>query len=90
MPAEQLIQHLARLRGLSRRQARGLSDQGLTVLEAFGLVEVERVPVLRGGGEANRYGNVKVVRDKIDLADARRRKRQAEDDRCEELEKGEI
>lgn len=81
MRAEELIQHLAWLRGLSRRQARGLRDRGLAVLEAFRLVEVERFPVLRGGGDANRYGSVRVVRDNIDLADSCRRKQQAEDDR---------
>jgi hypothetical protein len=80
MQAEELIQHLARLRGLSRRQATGLRNRGLTVLEAFRLVEIERFPAVRGGRETSVYGNVRIVRDKIDKKDARRRRQQAEDD----------
>jgi len=80
MQAEELIQHLARLRGLSRRQATGLRNRGLTVLEAFRLVETERLPAVRGGQATSVYGDVRIVRDKIDKKDARRRKQQAEDD----------
>ena len=80
MQAEELIQHLARLRGLSRRQATGLRNRGLTVLEAFGLIEVERFSAVRGGRETSVYGDVRIVRDKVDKKDARRRKQQAEDD----------
>jgi len=80
MQAEGLIQHLARLRGLSRRQATGLRNRGLTVLEAFRLVETERFPAVRGGRETSAYGNVRIVRNKIDKMDARRRRQQAEDD----------
>jgi len=79
MRAEELIRHLARLRGLSCRQATGLRNRGLAVLEAFRLVEVERFPAVRGGRETSVYGNVRIVRDKIDKKDARRRKQQAED-----------
>ena len=80
MQAEELIQQLARLRGLSRRQATGLRNRGLTVLEAFRLVEVERLPAMRGGQATSVYGDVRIVQDKIDKKDARRRKQQAEDD----------
>ncbi|HUT61275.1 MAG TPA: hypothetical protein VNA25_25785 [Phycisphaerae bacterium] len=80
MQAEELTQHLARLRDLSRQQATGLRNRGLTVLEAFRLVEVERFPAVRGGRETSVYGNVRIVQDKIDKKDARRRKQQAEDD----------
>ena len=80
MQAEELTQHLARLRGLSRRQATGLRNRGLTVLEAFRLIEVKRLPAVRGGQATSVYGNVRIVRDKIDKKDARRRKQQAEDD----------
>jgi len=80
MQAEELSQHLARLRDLSRRQATGLRNRGLTVLEAFRLVEVKRLPAVRGGRETSVYGNVRIVHNKIDKKDARRRKQQAEDD----------
>ena len=80
MQAEELSQHLARLRDLSRRQATGLRNRGLTVLEAFRLVEVERLPAMRGGQATSVYGDVRIVQDKIDKKDARRRKQQAEDD----------
>jgi hypothetical protein len=80
MQAGELTEHLARLRGLSHRQAMGLRNRGLTVLEAFRLVEVERFPAVRGGRETSVYGNVRIVRDKINKKDARRRKQQAEDD----------
>ena len=80
MQAGELTEHLARLRGLSHRQAMGLRNRGLTVLEAFRLVEVERLPAVRGGRETSVYGNVRIVRDKINKKDARRRKQQAEDD----------
>jgi hypothetical protein len=79
MQAEELTQHLARLRGLSRRQATGLRNRGLTVLEAFRLIEVKRLPAVRGGQATSVYGNVRIVRDKIDKKDARWRRQQAED-----------
>ena len=85
LQAQELIQHLARLRGFSRPQAAGLRNRGLAVLEAFRLVEIERLPTAGGGGERSVYGNVKVVGNRIDKADARRRREQAEDDRWIEM-----
>jgi hypothetical protein len=77
MQAEQLARHLARIRGLARRQAGGLRNRGLTVLEAFRLIEVERLLTVRGGHATSVYGNVSIVRDRIDEREARRRKKQA-------------
>jgi len=77
MQAEELTQHLARLRDLSRRQAGGLRNRGLTILEAFRLVEIERFPAVRGGHATSVYGNVGVVRDDIDERETHQRKRKA-------------
>jgi hypothetical protein len=77
MQAEQLTQHLAQIRGLARRQAGGLRNRGLTVLEAFRLIEVERLPTVRGSHATSIYGNVSIVRDRIDEREARRRRKQA-------------
>ena len=85
MQAEELTQHLARIRDLSRRQAGGLRNRGLTILEAFRLVEVERLPAGRGGRATSAYGNVSIVRDRIDKRDACQRKRQATADAWNEM-----
>ena len=85
MQAKELTQHLARIRNLSHRQASSLRNQGLTVLEAFRLVEIERLPTVRGGQATSIYGNVRVLRDNINEREARRRKKKTEVDAWNEM-----
>ena len=75
--AAELTERLAELRRLSRRQANGLRNQGLFVLEAFALIEIERVPAERGGRPTSNYGSVRVIRDTVDEQDARAKQEQA-------------
>ena len=75
MQAEGITQKLAQLREISRRQATGLRNRGLTVLEAFGLVKIERFTAVRSSRPTNVYGNVSIILDKIDEKAARRKKK---------------
>jgi hypothetical protein len=75
-PAEEVTRTLAQLRGSSHRQANGLRNRGLTVLEAFRLIEIERLPAERGGRATSAYGNVSIIRERIDEKEARERKKQ--------------
>jgi hypothetical protein len=68
--ATELTDRLAERRRRSRRQANGLRNQGLFVLEAFGLIEVERLPVERGGRGTSTYGCVPIIRDRMDEKEA--------------------
>lgn len=65
MQGEDLIQRLAQLRGWSRRKANELRNRGLFVLEAFDLVEIERLPAA-GGRSTSAYGLVEIVHEDID------------------------
>jgi hypothetical protein len=77
MPGEELTRCLAQIRGLSRRQAGGLRNQGLKVLEVFGLVEIERCPPAHEGRPTRGYGRISIIRENIDKRQARERRDQA-------------
>jgi hypothetical protein len=83
--AEELTQNLAELRGLSHRQAHGLRNRGLTVLEMFDLIAIERVPLIRVGYTAVTYGGVKIIRNAINEKLVRKKKMQAEMRRCHKI-----
>lgn len=87
MPAEELTQNLMHLRKFSRRQAHGLRNRGLTVLEAFDLIDIKRNPTFRGGGVSITYGEVKIIRDQIDKKLARKKKKQAQANRYNKMVK---
>jgi len=74
LDAEMLTDQLATAHDLSRKQARGVRNSGLTVLEAFGLIEIERLPAERGGRPSSTYGQVRIVADRINEVAARRKK----------------
>ena len=65
MHAGDITERLAQLKGLSHRQANGLRNRGFTVLEAFELIEIERLPAGGQGLAATAYGRVQIVRDEI-------------------------
>jgi len=77
LQAEELTRRLAELRNVSRRQARGLRNRGLTVLEAFDLIEIERIPAPRGSRRAASYGSVSIIRGEINVKAARQKKDEA-------------
>lgn len=85
MQAEALTKYLAQLRGYSRRQAHGLRNRGLAVLEAFELIEIERFHAICERGHRITYGSVAIIRNKIDEKQAQAKKKQAETDRRNEM-----
>ena len=46
------------------------------MLEAFRLIEIVRLPAERGGRATSAYGNVSIIRERIDEKEARERKKQ--------------
>lgn len=85
VPAEELSRSLAQLRDSSHRQAHGLRNRGLTVLEAFGLIEIERFPAVRGGHPTSAYGSVSIIRDRIDEKEMRKKKKRVMANRWNEV-----
>ena len=83
MPAEALTRTLAQLRGLSHRQANGLRNRGLFVLEAFGLIEIGRLPAVEGNRSGSAYDYIQVVCEDIDGKAGREKKETTTDNRTE-------
>ncbi len=77
LEAERLTVRLAQLRDFSRRQANGLRNRGLTVLETFELIEIERFAAVCTGRSRATYGSVRIIRDKIDEKAAHEKKKEA-------------
>lgn len=75
--ADALTAEIARMQGIPKRNAHRIRNNGLAVLEAFELIEIDRIPRRGGSGQTCTYGRVRIVNDRIDVFAARRKREEA-------------
>jgi hypothetical protein len=75
--ADALTAEIARMQGIPKRNAHRIRNNGLAVLEAFELIEIDRIPRRGGSGQTCTYGRVRIVNDNVNVFAASRKREEA-------------